>query len=115
MMLPDGTIGYNHCLDIDSETVRGIIEPYLPELKRLTYIVKTKKGLHIHWLEHTQHERIGNVSAGRHVRRCMPEYEFEIKTDHRGGTAHLPGAFHRDDLKQKIPNPFQVQTTRGLC
>ena len=44
MMLPDGTIGYNHCLDIDSETVRGIIEPYLPELKRLTYIVKTKKG-----------------------------------------------------------------------
>ena len=100
------SIGYNHCLDVDSDAVRSIIEPFMPELKRLTYIVQTKKGLHIHWIEHEQHERIGNVSAGRHVRRCSPGFEFELKTDHRGGLAHLPPSKHRTDIKEKVPEPF---------
>jgi hypothetical protein len=114
-LLADGSIGYNHCLDVDSDVVRAAIEPYVPELKELTYIVQTKKGLHIHWLEHNQHERIGSTSAGRNVRRCMPGSEFEIKTDHRGGLAHLPSSKHRDDVKQKVPNPFRYHSLEGCA
>ena len=101
-VLANGAVGYNHCLDIDSDVARAAIEPYLAEVKNLTYIVQTKKGLHIHWLEHTQHERIGNTSAGRYVRRCMVDCEFEVKTDHKGGLIHLPPSIHRDDVKQKV-------------
>ena len=115
MVLPDGSIGYNHCLDIDSDTIRAAIEPYMDELKKLTYIVQTKKGLHIHWIEHEQHKRIGNISAGRHVRRCIPGYEFEIKTDHKGGLAHLPPSFHRNDIKEKVPNSFRYHKLEGCA
>jgi hypothetical protein len=103
----DGTIVYNHCLDVDSESVREILEPYLPEILKLTCVVKTKKGLHVHWYEHTQHERIGSVSAGRKNRRCTAGYEFEVKTDHRGGLSHLPPSEHRDDVKKKLAQPFR--------
>src|SRR5215218_8734575 len=114
-VLADGSIGYNHCLDIDSDTIRAVIEPYLPELMKLTYIVQTKKDLHIHWIEHKQHERIGNASAGRSVRRSMPGYEFEVKTDHKGGLAHLPTSYHRTDLKQKVQNPFRYHKLEGCA
>src|SRR5215212_6525624 len=114
-ILQDGTIGYNHLLDIDSDSIRAIIEPYLPELMKLTYIVQTKKGLHVHWIEHTQHERIGSTSSGRRVRRCMPGFEFEIKTDHKGGTGHLPTSFHRDDIKDKLKNPFKYHKLEGCA
>jgi len=113
MVLPDNSIGYNHCLDIDSDTIFVVIEPYLAELKKLTYIVKTKKGLHVYWIEHTQHERIGSPSSGRHMKRSIAGFDFEIKTDHRGGTAHLPLSAHRDDIKDKNPNPFRYHRLEG--
>ena len=113
LLLSDNTVGYNHCLDVDSEAVRAILEPYLPEIKCLTYIVKTKKGMHIHWIEHEQHERIGSKGAGRRVKRCMPGFDFEIKTDHKGGLAHLPPSKHRKDIKEKVPEPFEYRKLEG--
>ncbi len=114
-VLQDGSIGYNHCLDVDSDVVRAAIEPYLPELMKLTYIVKTKKGLHVHWIEHDQHERIGNSSAGRRVRRCIPGSDFEIKTDLAGGLAHLPTSFHRDDIENRVKQPFRYHRLEGCA
>jgi hypothetical protein len=114
-VLQDGSIGYNHLLDIDSESIRAVLEPYLPELMKLTYMVQTKKGLHVHWIEHTQHERIGSLSAGRRLRRCMPGFMFELKTDHKGGLGHLPTSFHRDDVKDKVPNPFRYHKLEGCA
>lgn len=111
--LPDGTIAYNHCLDVDSQTVREKLEPYMPEIMKLTYVVVTKRGLHIHWFETMQHERIGSPSAGRLVKRSKPGYEFELKTDYKGGTVHLPGAYHRDDVKKGLADPFQYHRLEG--
>lgn len=113
MVLDDNSIGYNHCLDVDSDAIAAILEPYMAELKRLTYLVKTKKGIHIHWIEHEQHERIGNVCAGRHVKRCTVGFEFEIKTDHKGGLAHLPPSLHRTDVKEEVEKPFQYYQLEG--
>jgi hypothetical protein len=113
MVLSDGSIVYNHCLDVDSPSIMEILEPYMEEIKKLTYIVKTKKGIHIHWKERTQHERIGSPSSGRHMRRSIAGFDFEIKTDHRGGTAHLPLSAHRDDIREKNPNPFRYHRLEG--
>jgi hypothetical protein len=113
ILMPDGKVYYNNCLDVDSSTVYEILNPYLEKIKALTYLVKTKKGLHIHWLESIQHERVGNSSAGRRVKRCMAGYNFEIKTDHAGGLAHLPPSLHRIDVAEKKPQPFQYHQLEG--
>ena len=60
VLMSDGNVYYNHCLDVDSQAVYDRILPHLGKIKALTYVVKTKKeyGLHIHWLELTQHEPV---------------------------------------------------------
>src|SRR5215207_3077273 len=83
---------YLHGLDIDSDSVLGILFDLLEELKLKTYVTKTKKdcGYHVYWLSHKQNPSIGTS-------KCRPGCEFEIKTDNSLGLCTLPPSIHRDD------------------
>lgn len=94
---------YLNELDIDSEYVFDILhykvknnhgeyESYVDRLRKLTFVVKTKKpfGYRIYWLSHKQNKPVL-------IKDCKEGHEFEIKTDKSCGHSTLPPSRHRDD------------------
>jgi hypothetical protein len=98
-------------IDIDSDAVSTRLaviskdgkDIYLiDELRKSTFVVKTKKrlGYHIYWLSHNQNKPV-------RTRDCKRGCEFEIKTDNSTGLSTLPPSRHRDDVDFRYQNVGQ--------
>ena len=84
---------YLNCIDIDSEGVLNILREILEAAKLKTFVTKSRKpyGYHLYWFSHQPNDPIFAKDI------IKKGFEFEIKTDGRAGTMHLPNSAHRKD------------------